>query len=143
MLHSGWDFVASLIHVNVRPGTPIVVLRPIEAEGFTGEKPMNGAARRIAVAMVLVLPMLVVACAQTKTNESTGQHVDDAAITIDVKTAILQDPALKVMQIEVETHKSTVQLSGFVDTPEMVVRAGAIARQVSGVSAVQNNLMVK
>lgn len=104
---------------------------------------MNGAARRIAVAMMLVLPMLVVACAQTKTNESTGQHVDDAAITIDVKTAILQDPALKVMQIEVETHKSTVQLSGFVDTPEMVVRAGAIARQVSGVSAVQNNLMVK
>ena len=47
------------------------------------------------------------------------------------------------MQIEVETYKSTVQLSGFVDTPEMIVRAGEIARQVNGVLAVQNNLMVK
>ena len=64
-------------------------------------------------------------------------------ITTNVKTAIFQDPALKVMPIEVETHKSTVQLSGFVDTPEMIVRAGEIARQVGGVSAVQNDLMVK
>jgi osmotically-inducible protein OsmY len=102
---------------------------------------MNGAATRIAI--VLALSVLVVACAQTKTSESTVPQVDDAAITKEVETAILQDPALKAMQIEVETNKSTVQLSGFVDTPELIVRAGEIARHASGVSAVQNNLMVK
>ena len=47
------------------------------------------------------------------------------------------------MQIEVQTYKDSVQLSGYVATPEMLVRAGEIARQVSGVLAVQNNLMVK
>jgi osmotically-inducible protein OsmY len=104
---------------------------------------MYSAARRIAIAITLALPVAVVACTQTMTRESKGPYVDDAAITTKVKTAILQDPLLKVMQIEVETYKSIVQLSGFVDRPEMIVRAGEIARHVSGVSAVQNNLMVK
>jgi osmotically-inducible protein OsmY len=102
---------------------------------------MNRAARRIAIA--LALPVWVVACAQTKTSESTGQYADDAAITSKVEAAISQDPALKVTQIEVETYKNIVQLSGFVDTPELIVRAGELARKVTGVSAVQNNLMVK
>ena len=104
---------------------------------------MNGAARRIAITIALALPVSVVACAETKTSDSTDQYVDDAVLTAKVKTAILQDPALKLMQIEVETYKNTVQLSGFVDTPETLVHASEIARQVSGVSAVQNNLMVK
>lgn len=102
---------------------------------------MNRAARRIAIA--LALPVWVVACTQTKTSESTGQYADDAAITSKVEAAISQDPALKVTQIEVETYKNIVQLSGFVDTPELIVRAGELARKVTGVSAVQNNLMVK
>jgi hyperosmotically inducible protein len=104
---------------------------------------MHRAARRIAVVIALALPVSVVACTQTKTSESRVPYVDDATITTKVRTAILQDSLLKVMQIEVETYKSTVQLSGFVDTPEMIVRAGEIARQVNGVLAVQNNLMVK
>lgn len=102
---------------------------------------MISGARRIAIALALTVS--VVACVQTKTGESTIPYVDDATITTKVETAILQDPALKSMQIEVATDKSIVQLSGFVDTPEMIVRAGEIAREVSGVSAIQNNLMVK
>jgi osmotically-inducible protein OsmY len=98
-------------------------------------------ARRIAVAMAL--PVMIAACAQTNTSERAGPYVDDAVIVTKVETAILQDPALKMMQIEVESYKDTVQLSGVVDTPEMIVRAGEIARRVSGVLAVQNNLMVK
>lgn len=102
---------------------------------------MNSAAKRIAIALALTVS--VFGCAQTETSGSPGPYVDDAAITTKVETAISQDAALKAMQIEVETNKDTVQLSGFVDTPEMIVRAAEIARQVSGVLAVQNNLMVK
>jgi osmotically-inducible protein OsmY len=104
---------------------------------------MHRAARRIAIVIALALSVSVVACTRTKTSESTVPLVDDATITSKVQTAILQDPALKAMQIEVQTYKDTVQLSGYVATPEMLVRAGEIARQVSGVLAVQNNLMVK
>jgi len=87
--------------------------------------------------------LVFTACAETSTNESTGAYVDDSAITGKVKTAILQDPALKVMQIDVTTYKNIVQLSGFVDSAQMVERAGTVAKQVNGVASVQNNLIVK
>jgi hyperosmotically inducible protein len=104
---------------------------------------MTRAARTIAIAIVLAVPVAISACAPTKTSESTGQYVDDATITTKVKTAIVQDPALKVMQIHVKTYQSTVQLSGFVDTPQMIARAGDVAGRVGGVTSVQNDLMVK
>ncbi len=100
--------------------------------------------RTISVAGIVLASMLAItACAQTSTNESTGAYVDDSAITGKVKTAILSDPALKVMQIDVTTYKNVVQLSGFVDSPQMVERAGTVAKQVNGVTSVQNNLIVK
>jgi osmotically-inducible protein OsmY len=104
---------------------------------------MYRSARIIAVAVALALPVSIGACAQTKTSESTGQYVDDAAITTKVKTAIVEDPALKVMEIQVTTHKNIVELSGFVDTPQMIARAGDVARKVDGVAAVDNDLIVK
>jgi hyperosmotically inducible protein len=104
---------------------------------------MNRAAGTIVAAVALTLSLSVGACAPTKSSESTGQYVDDAAITTKVKTAILQDPALKVLEIQVKTYKNTVQLSGFVDTPQMIARAGDVARHVSGVAAVQNDLIVR
>ena len=100
--------------------------------------------RTISAAAIALASMLVfTACAETSTNESTGAYVDDSAITGKVKTAILQDPALKVMQIDVTTYKNIVQLSGFVDSAQMVERAGTVAKQVNGVASVQNNLIVK
>ena len=100
--------------------------------------------RTISVAAIVLASMLAItACAQTSTNESTGAYVDNSAITGKVKTAILSDPALKVMQIDVTTYKNVVQLSGFVDSPQMVERAGTVAKQVNGVTSVQNNLIVK
>jgi osmotically-inducible protein OsmY len=50
-----------------------------------------------------------------RTSETTGEYVDDAAITTKVKAAILAEPGLKTLQIGVETYKDVVQLSGFVD----------------------------
>jgi osmotically-inducible protein OsmY len=82
-------------------------------------------------------------CASTRTHESTGGYVDDSVITTKVKSAIFTDPALKVFQINVETFKGEVQLSGFVDSREMAKKAGEVARSVPGVVGVKNNLIVK
>jgi osmotically-inducible protein OsmY len=82
-------------------------------------------------------------CASTATQESTGQLLDDSAITTKVKAAIFNEPSLKVAQISVETYKSAVQLSGFVSSSDDIYKAGSIARGVGGVQSVQNNLRVK
>ena len=82
-------------------------------------------------------------CASTRTQEGTGEYIDDSAITAKVKAEILNDSTLKVFQINVETFKGEVQLSGFVDTAEKVKKAGEIARGVKGVKSVKNSLIVK
>jgi osmotically-inducible protein OsmY len=82
-------------------------------------------------------------CASSRTHESTGEYVDDSVITTKVKAAILEDPALKTLQISVKTYRGVVQLSGFVDSKEMVARAGEVAGKVSGVREVKNDLIVK
>ncbi len=83
------------------------------------------------------------ACSSTATQSSTGEYIDDTVITARVKTAIFNDDELKVAQINVETYKSIVQLSGFVDSRQDVVKAGTIARAVAGVTTVHNNIIVK
>ena len=94
--------------------------------------------------MLVLLVMAVVAgCAATRTQESTGQYVDDSTITTKVKAEILGDPALKVFEISVETFKGTVQLSGFVNSAEIKNQAGVVAGRVSGVRSVKNDLVVK
>ena len=82
-------------------------------------------------------------CTSSRTSESTGQYVDSATITAKVKAAILKEPGLKSLQIEVETFKDVVQLSGFVNSPEAKSRAGQVAAGVSGVKSVRNDLVVK
>lgn len=103
---------------------------------------MNASLKTTA-AFALALGLALGACAQTETSESTGAYVDNSAITGKVKSAILQDPSLKVMQIDVTTYKNVVQLSGFVDTPQIKSHAGAVASQIEGVASVKNNLIVK
>lgn len=86
----------------------------------------------------------VAACtASTPTRESAGQYVDSAAITAKVEAALAKDPQASAMQVEVETFKDVVQLSGFVDTPAAKQRAGQIARNVEGVKDVRNDIAVK
>ncbi len=82
-------------------------------------------------------------CAATQKHESTGEYIDDSAITTKVKAAILNEPSLKVLQISVETFKGEVQLSGFVDSEQSVKKAGEVAGGVAGVKSVKNNLVVK
>jgi len=93
--------------------------------------------------LILLAIVVIGGCAGSRTQESTGEYVDDSTITAKVKAAIFDDPALKVLQINVETFKGTVQLSGFVNSPQAVSRAAEVARGVSGVKSVKNNLLVK
>ncbi|MGA8753113.1 BON domain-containing protein [Candidatus Deferrimicrobium sp.] len=99
--------------------------------------------RILSFLICIGLIAVFVGCASTPTRESSGQYVDDSAITTKVKAAIFNDPALKVFQINVETFKGEVQLSGFVDSAQSVTKAGAVARGVAGVKSVKNNLIVK
>ena len=104
---------------------------------------MNNSLRSIAVAFALASALVLNACAETQTRESTGDYVDNAAITTKVKAAILQDSALNVMQISVKSYKDVVQLSGFVDSGAMKAHAGTVASNVAGVASVKNDLVVK
>ena len=89
----------------------------------------------------LFLSLLV--CTASAQSETPGQYLDDTIITTKVKTAIFDEPSLKSLQIEVETYKGTVQLSGFVDSAASVEKAEDIARKVEGVKSVKNALTVK
>ena len=102
--------------------------------------------KRHRILSFLVCIMLVTAflgCASTQKREGTGEYLDDSAITTKVKAAIFNEPSLKVFQINVETFKGDVQLSGFVDSSQSVSKAGEVARGVKGVRSVRNNLIVK
>lgn len=100
-------------------------------------------AHRIYLFLVAALCAFFVGCASTSTQEGTGEYVDDSVITAKVKYAIAQDPELKVTEINVETFKGRVQLSGFVSSPNHIGRAVALARGVKGVKSVANDLRIK
>ncbi|HEU5079551.1 MAG TPA: BON domain-containing protein [Opitutaceae bacterium] len=98
----------------------------------------------LAVAALSSTPLLLTSgCAGNSTKESTGEYVDDTAVTAKVKTELIRDPVVKARQVDVTTFKGTVQLSGFVDTPEQKERAAELARGVQGVQDVKNNIVVK
>jgi hyperosmotically inducible protein len=82
-------------------------------------------------------------CASTSTHEGTGQYVDDSVITAKVKAAILEEPTLKSAEINVETFKGVVQLSGFVSSRGEMNKAVAVARGVNGVTSVKDDMRVK
>lgn len=82
-------------------------------------------------------------CAGTTTRESTGEYIDDAAVTTKVKAAFVKDPLVKALDVKVETFKGSVQLSGFVDTAEQKTRAEQLAAGVNGVTSVKNGIMLK
>ena len=99
--------------------------------------------RMLSFLVCIALVTAFLGCASTPTREGTGEYVDDSAITTKVKAAILNEPTLKVFQINVETFKAEVQLSGFVDSAAAKQKAGEVARGVGGVKSVRNNLVVK
>ncbi len=86
---------------------------------------------------------LAAGCASTRTQESLGEYVDDSTITAKVKTAIFNEPDLKATEVNVETFKGVVQLSGFVSSEADRAKAAEVARKVGGVKAVRNDMRLK
>jgi len=103
---------------------------------------MTQFARTSILVAALALTALA-GCASTQKHKSTGQYMDDTAITTKVKTAIFNEPTLKSAEINVETFKGRVQLSGFVANRASMDRAVVVAEGVSGVSSVTNDMRIK
>ncbi|MHB1124810.1 MAG: BON domain-containing protein [Ramlibacter sp.] len=82
-------------------------------------------------------------CSATQKHESTGQYIDDTGITTAVKAAIFNEPTLKSAEINVETFKGRVQLSGFVSSRANIDRAVQVAQGIKGVTSVGNDMRLK
>ena len=90
-----------------------------------------------------IVLLAVLGCASTRTHEGTGEYVDDSVITTKVKAAIFNEPGLKVSEVQVETFKGVVQLSGFVSSRADIKDAVRVASAVGGVKSVTNDMQLK
>jgi hyperosmotically inducible protein len=96
----------------------------------------------LTTGIVVVALVALAACAATRTQQSAGEQIDDSVLTAKVKAALIDDPATKARQIEVDTFRGTVQLNGFVDSADEKAAATRVAHSVNGVQNVRNNLSV-
>jgi len=82
-------------------------------------------------------------CAGSATQESTGEYVTDSWITTKVKASLAEDPQVKATQVNVETFKGVVQLSGFVSSSAAIQQAVRITNGIKGVTSVKNDIRIK
>ncbi len=87
--------------------------------------------------------MMAGGCASTPQTEGTGEYVDDSVVTTKVKAALVNDPNVSAAEVNVETFKGVVQLSGFVNSRADMNRAIELARNVPGVKSVKNDMRLK
>ena len=92
--------------------------------------------------LALLVAVAIAGCAATATRESTGEVVDDSAISTKVKAALVQDPETKARDIGVTTFRGVVQLSGFVGSDVERSAAARDAGDVAGVRRVQDDLKI-
>jgi hyperosmotically inducible periplasmic protein len=101
-------------------------------------------APRILAAAVAAAALLIGSgCAVVRDQQSVGSYVDDSALTAQIKTKFAEDPTVSTLAIGVETLKGVVQLSGFAKTTEEKVKAERLARSVTGVVSVRNDIVVR
>ena len=96
-----------------------------------------------ALFFLSLFSLTLLGCGATNTREGTGEYIDDTVITTKVKAAILNTASLKVSEINVETFKGVVQLSGFVNSQQDISTAMRLTRDVGGVVSVKNDMRVK
>ena len=99
--------------------------------------------KSISAFLAAITMIFMLGCASTTKHEGTGEYVDDAVITTKVKAEIFEEPGLKSAEINVETFKGVVQLSGFVSSQSSIDKAVQVARAVKGVKSVKNDMRVK
>jgi hyperosmotically inducible periplasmic protein len=111
--------------------------------------------RRIDTAIALLISMLAIPPLQAadkraalsgpaeRAGQTTGQYIDDAALTTKVKVVLLSDNLLSAFEVKVNTERGIVTLSGEVDKPETIQRAIKLTSAIPGVKAINTHLMVK
>jgi osmotically-inducible protein OsmY len=104
---------------------------------------MNNLTKIFSATLLALSLMTAAGCASTAKHEGTGEYVDDSVVTTKVKAMLFDEPNLRSGQINVETFKGVVQLSGFVSTQADINRAVQIARSVKGVTSVKNDMRLK
>jgi hyperosmotically inducible protein len=96
-----------------------------------------------ALVLAALMAASVVGCTSTPTQQSAGEAIDDGVVTAKVKAKLIEDPVTKAHQINVETFKGTVQLSGFVESDQARTRALQLARDTDGVKSVKDALEIR
>jgi osmotically-inducible protein OsmY len=99
--------------------------------------------KRFTAVLLAAAMLTAVGCAGNAKQESTGEYVDDSWITTKVKAALVDDPVVKAAEVNVETFKGRVQLSGFVANPASIAQAERVTRGIKGVTSVKNDIRVK
>ena len=99
--------------------------------------------KRFSTFFLTALLAFFVGCAATPKQEGTGEYIDDSVLTTKVKAAVFNEPSLKSAEINVETFKGVVQLSGFVRSQADIDKAAEVAGGVKGVKSVKNDMRVK
>jgi len=99
--------------------------------------------QRLAIVFPALLALAACAGTGTNTRESTGGSFNDSLLTNRVRTALISERGVTSSQIHIETFRGVVQLSGFVDSQDMVDKAVNATRHVSGVKAVEDRMTVK
>lgn len=97
----------------------------------------------VALATALGTTLLAAGCGSSPTRSSAGEVIDDTVITSKVKAAFVKDEVVDALDIQVETYKGTVQLSGFANSGQEANRAVELARGVQGVQKVRNDIQLK
>lgn len=99
--------------------------------------------KRFTTFILMLVMVAFMGCASSPKQEGTGEYLDDTAITAKVKSAVFGEPTLKSAEINVETFKGIVQLSGFVSSQADINKAVEVTRGVGGVKSVKNDMRVK
>ena len=98
--------------------------------------------KRVTAGLLTALLFVGAGCSRDD-GKSTGQTIDDSAISAKVKAAFAQDPGVRAIDVKVDTHLGSVQLSGWADSAEEKARAEQLAKAVPGVKTVQNKIELK
>lgn len=102
-------------------------------------KPLN----YLSAIFLSIVCTVVLGCAGSPTQESTGEYLSDTWITTKVKAALVGDSIVKATEVNVETFKGVVQLSGFVSSDAAMDQAVVVARNIEGVTSVRNDMQIK
>lgn len=98
---------------------------------------------RTAAYAIVAMAIALGGCAANERNKTAGEYVDDTVVNVKVKTALVNQEGVDAADINVETYRGTVQLSGFVDSEDERRMALEAARRVEGVKSVRDGLTIK